>query len=420
MNGFVTHLESALDGTRLEAGRVQTVHEGRPLWVRYDLAAVRAAVRPADLAGRPPSLWRYRELLPLPLDQAPVTLGEGMTPLLACPRLGQALGMSRLSVKDESQLPTGSFKSRGMTTAVSMAHSLGLTRLAIPTAGNAGGALAAYAARAGMELFVFMPEDTPIINQIEAHLAGAKVFLVNGLITDCGRLVRAGTERMGWFDVSTLKEPYRLEGKKTMGLELAEQLGWRLPDVILYPTGGGTGLIGMWKAFQELRELGWLRSDKLPRMISCQSDGCAPIVRAFEAGQRFAEPFADAHTVASGLRVPAAVGDFMILDAVRASGGCAVAGRERRIVEWMRRVAGLEGIVVCPETAVCFDCLEQLLAGGQVRADEEVVVFNTGAAQKYPEAVPLNLPRLDKNSPVDFDLLRGLADDSVRQPRSSQ
>ncbi|OAI40746.1 threonine synthase [Planctomycetaceae bacterium SCGC AG-212-D15] len=405
---FVTHLESALDGTRLPAGEVHTVHQGRPLWVRYDLAAVKSAVKPADLIARPPSLWRYRELLPLPSNVEPVTLGEGMTPLLSCPRLGHALGLSNLLIKDESQLPTGSFKSRGMTTAVSMAKHFGLKRLAIPTAGNAGGALAAYAARAGLELFVFMPDDTPRINALEAHLAGARVFLVNGLITDCGRIVREGTAELGWFDMSTLKEPYRLEGKKTMGLELAEQLGWQLPDVILYPTGGGTGLIGMWKAFQELRELGWLRSDQLPRLISCQSEGCAPIVRAFESGQRFAEPFPDAHTLASGLRVPAAVGDFMMLDAIRASGGRAVAGREARIVEWMRRVAGLEGIAACPETAVCFDCLEQLRQTGTVGADESVVVFNTGAAQKYPEVVPLELPRLDKDRPVDYRALAAM------------
>jgi threonine synthase len=405
MNRYVTYLESALDGTLFPADHVHTVHQGRPLWVRYDLLKVRSAMTPASLGSRPTSLWRYRELLPLPLDQEPVTLGEGSTPLLPCPRLGRELGLSRLFVKDESQLPTGSFKSRGMTVAVSMARSFGLKRLAIPTAGNAGGALAAYGARAGMEVYVFMPEDTPQINQMEAHLAGARVFLVNGLITDCGRLVRDGTATVGWFDVSTLKEPYRLEGKKTMGLELAEQLGWRLPDVILYPTGGGTGLIGMWKAFAELRELGWLKDEKLPRLISCQSDGCAPIVRAFEAGQRFAEPFPNAHTIASGLRVPAAVGDFMMLDAIRASGGCAVAGREDRIVEWMRRVTSREGIAICPETAVCFDCLEQLRATGQVRPDEEIVLFNTGAAQKYPETVPLDLPRVNKDRPVDYAAL---------------
>jgi threonine synthase len=405
---FVTHLESALDGTRLEPGRVHGTHQGRPLWVRYDLARVRAAVTPDDLVRRPPSLWRYRELLPLPADQEPVSLGEGMTPLIPCPRLGAEMGVPRLVIKDESQLPTGSFKSRGMTAAVSLAKALGLKRLAIPTAGNAGGALAVYGARAGMEVFVFMPDDTPVINQMEAHLAGARVFLVNGLITDCGKIVREGAAAMDWFDFSTLKEPYRLEGKKTMGLELAEQLGWRLPDVILYPTGGGTGLIGMWKAFHELRELGWLKSDKLPRLVSCQSEGCAPIVRAFQKGERFAEPFPNAATAASGLRVPAAVGDFMMLDAIRASGGTAVAGREARIVAWMRRVTAAEGVAICPETAICFDVLEQLLAAGDIRHDDEVVVFNTGAAQKYPDVVPLTLPRLDKNAPVPYERLTNL------------
>src|SRR5262245_48240481 len=310
---FVTHLESALDGTRFEKGKLWSMHQGRPLWVRYDLKAVGAAVSPPEIAKRPPSLWRYRELLPLPANAEPVTLGEGMTPLLECPRLGRELGLDRLLIKDESQLPTGSFKSRGMTMAVSMAKHLGIKRLALPTAGNAGGAAAAYGARAGLEVFVFMPDDTPVVNQMEAHLAGARVYLVNGLITDCGRMVREGTEAMGWLDLSTLKEPYRLEGKKTMGLELAEQLGWRLPDVILYPTGGGTGLIGMWKAFEELGELGWLKSPNRPRLVSCQSDGCAPIVRAFEAGERFAQHFPNARTVASWLRVPERVGDLLML-----------------------------------------------------------------------------------------------------------
>ncbi len=399
MTSFVAHLESAIDGTQLPPGEVHSIHAGRPLWVRYDLAKIKRAVSRADLAGRPPSLWRYRELLPLPAESEPVTLGEGMTPLVPCPRISGDLGLARLCIKDESQLPTGSFKSRGMTVAVSMARHFGITRLAIPTAGNAGGALAAYAARAGIETFVFMPDDTPRINQFEAALAGAKVYLVQGLITDCGRLVRENAETLGWFDMSTLREPYRLEGKKTMGLELAEQLGWRLPDVILYPTGGGTGLIGMWKAFAELRALGWLSESKMPRLIACQSDGCAPIVRAFDRGERFAEPFANARTIASGLRVPAALGDFMILDAVRERGGKALAGREERIVEWMSRVAAKEGICICPETAVCFDCLEQLVAQGEISADAEVVVYNTGAAQKYPETMALDLPRADSARP---------------------
>jgi threonine synthase len=402
---YVTHLESALDGTRLDANRVATMHQGRPLWVRYDLDAIRKAVKPADFATREKSLWRYRELLPVPADHEPVTLGEGMTPILHCPRLGKELGLSRLFIKDESQLPTGSFKSRGMAAAVSMARCLGLKRLAAPTAGNAGGALAAYGARAGMEVFVFMPEDTPVINQMEAYLCGAKVYLVNGLINDCGKIVREGADKLGWFDMSTLKEPYRLEGKKTMGLEVAEQFGWRLPDVIFYPTGGGTGLIGMWKAFQELATLGWLTDTKMPRLVSCQAAGCAPIVTAFEKGERFAELFPNAHTVASGLRVPMAVGDFMMIDAIKASGGAAVAGREESIVPWMRRVASLEGIAICPETAICFDVLASLVQQGRVKPDEEIVVFNTGAAQKYIEAVPLDLPRLDKNRPVDYDAM---------------
>jgi threonine synthase len=402
---FVTYLESALDGTILEADRLQTIHQGRPLWVRYDLGRIRKSVRPQDFLARRPTLWRYRELLPLPREEESVSLGEGMTPLIPCPRLGAELGITNLFIKDESQLPTGTFKSRGMTVAASMARHFGIQRLAIPSAGNAGGALAAYAARAGMEAFIFMPEDTPAINQMEAHLAGAHVFLVNGLITDCARIVREGADLMDWFDMSTLREPYRLEGKKTMGLELAEQMSWQLPDVILYPTGGGTGLIGMWKAFQELQELRWLKSDHLPRMIACQSEGCAPIVKAFEAGARFAEPFPNARTMASGLRVPAAIGDFMMLDVIRASNGCAIGGKEESIQEWMRRVASLEGIGICPETAVCFDCLEKLVTAGKIRPQEMVVVFNTGAAQKYPEVVPIDLPRIDKDKPVDFERL---------------
>jgi threonine synthase len=402
---FVTYLESALDGTILEADRLQTIHQGRPLWVRYDLGKIRKSVQRQDFLTRRPTLWRYCELLPLARDEEPVSLGEGMTPLIPCPRLGAELGITNLFIKDESQLPTGTFKSRGMTVAVSMARHFGIRRLALPTAGNAGGALAAYAARAGMEAFIFMPEDTPAINRMEAHLAGAHVFLVNGLITDCARIVREGADRMGWFDMSTLREPYRLEGKKTMGLELAEQMSWQLPDVIFYPTGGGTGLIGMWKAFQELQELRWLKSDHLPRMIACQSDGCAPIVKAFEAGARFAEPFPNARTMASGLRVPAAIGDFMMLDVIRASNGCAIGGKEESIQEWMRRVASLEGIGICPETAVCFDCLEKLLTAGIIHPQEMVVVFNTGAAQKYPEVVPIDLPRIDKDRPVDFERL---------------
>ncbi len=402
MTCFVSHLESALDGTRLPADCLQTMHRDRPLWVRYDLEAAGRALVPEDLASRPPTLWRYRELLPHADGAQVISLGEGLSPCLPCPRLARRFGLERLWIKDESQLPTGSFKSRGQALAVTMAKHLGVTRVAIPTAGNAGGAMAAYAARAGLEAYVFMPADTPVINQYECALAGAKTFLVNGLITDCGRIVREGQPQMGWFDLSTLKEPYRLEGKKTMGLELAEQLGWRLPDVILYPTGGGTGLIGMWKAFAELTELGWLDAPRLPRMVAVQSTGCAPIVRAFEAGARFAEPFPHAATVASGIRVPAAVGDFMILDAVRASHGWAVAVEEAGIPTWMREAVTAEGIAVCPEAAACVGALELLTADGRISPDDEVVIFNTGAAQKYPEAMAVELPRLDCHAPLDW------------------
>lgn len=402
MPSLVTHLESALDGTHLPADRPQTLHRDRPLWVRYDLAAVGRTVRRDDLAKRPASLWRYRELLPYAEPAEVVSLGETMTPLVHCPRLGKQFGLKQLWVKDESRLPTGSFKSRGLAMAVTMAHQFGIRRLAIPTAGNAGGALAAYAARAGIEGFVFMPDDTPAINQYECHLAGAKTFLVPGLITDCGRIVREGREAMQWFDVSTLKEPYRIEGKKTMGLELAEQLDWKLPDVILYPTGGGTGLIGMWKAFDELAQLGWLNSPQRPRMVAVQSEGCAPIVRAFDRGERFAEPFAGAATVASGIRVPAAVGDFMILDAVRASGGRALSVSEARLREWMTLGMQSEGLAICPETAACIGALEMLRADDWIRPDEQVVIFNTGAAQKYPEAMQTELPRIANPASIDW------------------
>ncbi len=405
MPSFVSHLEAAIDGTTLPADQVQTLHKDRPLWVRYDLDAVGRAVNPDDIARRKTTLWRYRELLPLPLDEDPVSLGEGMSPILRAPRLGARLGLNDLWIKDESQLPTGSFKSRGMAMAVTMARHFGLKRLAVPTAGNAGGALAAYAARAGLEAFVFMPRDTPVINQIECALAGAHVFLVNGLINDCGLIVRNGRDAMGWFDCSTLKEPYRIEGKKTMGLELAEQFGWRLPDVIVYPTGGGTGLIGMWKAFAELRALGWLGSETSPRMISVQSNGCAPIARAFDRGERFAEPWEDAATCASGLRVPGAVGDFMILDAVRESGGCAIAVEEQRIKEAMRGAIAAEGVALCPEAAACVLAVERLRNEDRIAADERVVIFNTGAAQKYIETASLDLPVISDAERVDYAAL---------------
>ena len=371
----------------------------------YDLDRLREQCPVESLAGRPSDLWRYRELLPYADAANIVSLGETATPILSASRVGSELGMTHLQIKDESRLPTGSFKARGMAMAITMANELGIRRVACPTAGNAGGAMAAYASRAGMESFVFMPDDTPMINLKETHLAGARVFRVNGLINDCGRLVGEGREPMGWFDLSTLKEPYRIEGKKTMGLELAEQLGWELPDVILYPTGGGTGLIGMWKAFAELEAIGWLPSGKRPRMIACQSEGCAPIVRAFEAGEKHAPPFENARTVASGLRVPVAVGDFMILDAVRESGGCAVTSPESCISDWMERLAKLEGLAICPETAICMGALDQLLANGTIQPDERVLVFNTGGAMKYPDLIEEPARRLDLGQAPDWQAI---------------
>lgn len=404
---FVSHLEGAIDGARLEARTLQTLHEGRPIWVRYDLDCIGQNVDRERIATREASLWRYRELLPAESGESIVTLGEGMTPLLRCPRLGGRLGLDDLWIKDESQMPTGSFKDRGQSVAITMARLFGIRRLAIPTAGNAGGSMAAYAARAGMEAFVFMPDDTPLINQLETLQAGARAYLVDGLINDCARVVLAGREPMGWFDVSTLKEPYRIEGKKTLGLELAEQLGWQAPDVVLYPTGGGTGLIGIWKAFQELQALGWLASRAMPRMVAVQAEGCAPIVKAFDTGARFAEPVVGAQTIASGIRVPAAIGDFMILDAVRSSGGTAIAVEEARIQDWMRLAAREEGVVICPESAACIGAAEKLRDSGWLDRDARVVICNCGSGRKYPHLMSAELPRLSVAGPVDWGRLAG-------------
>ncbi len=372
--------------------------------MRYDLEQVKANVDRDKLVTRKNDLWRYRELLPLEDDVNRVSLGEGMTALLNCPKLAAEFGIAKLWVKDESQLPTGSFKARGMALAVSMAKELGLRRLAVPTAGNAGGAMAAYAARGGLEAYVFMPADTPVVNRYEATLFGAKAFVANGLIHECAAIVAQGMERMEWFDFSTLKEPYRIEGKKTMGLELAEQMNWSLPDRILYPTGGGTGLIGMSKAFAELETLGWLEGDRRPRLVSCQSSSCSPIAAAFDAGERFAETPTDPHTVASGIRVPKAVGDFMILDAVRASGGRAAHADESKLLDWMRIACKLEGISLCPEAAICLGVLERGLREGWIDENEEVVLFNTGAVQKNLECIEMALPALDLQN-IDWDLI---------------
>jgi threonine synthase len=333
-------------------------------------------------------MWRWRELLPLPFDASPVTLGEGDTPLLSAPRIAEALGLKRLWIKDESVEPTGSFKARGLSAAVTMATQLGARALIVPSAGNAGGALAAYAARAGLPSHVFVPADTPIINQREVLLYGGHLHRIDGLINDCGRRVAQVKDELDAFDVSTLKEPYRIEGKKTMGLELAQQLGWRVPDVIIYPTGGGTGLIGMHKAFEELAALGWLQQAKQPRFVSVQSTGCAPIVRAFERGDTEAPLWENAQTQASGLRVPKAVGDFLMLRMLRETGGTAIAIEDHQLLDDMRWLASAEGINACPEGGACISAVRLLHERGFIRADDEVVVFNTGAGTKYLETLP--------------------------------
>lgn len=404
---FATHLEATSDGSRLELDTLQTQHDGQPIVVGYDLDAIRSAVSRDQLAARPATMWRYRELLPFAAESDIVSLGENMTPLLDAPRLAAHFGVRRLWIKDEGLLPTGSFKARGMAMAVTMAKALGVTRVGTPTAGNAGGALAAYAARAGMRCTVLMPADTPIVNQREAQWYGADAFLVDGLIHHCGAIIKAGADRGLWFDMSTMKEPYRLEGKKTMGLELAEQLGWRLPDAILYPTGGGTGLVGMHKGFHELRELGWLdAAAPLPRLYACQAEGCAPVVKAWESGAETCELIADATTAASGLRVPKPFADRMILQALRASGGAAIAAAEDRLREQVGLAMRSEGIALCPESGACLEALATARATGQIGPDDEVVVFNTGAAQKYVEFLTTDLPRLEREN-VDWDRLAG-------------
>ena len=414
----VTHLECALCGLRHEAGVLQNlcVECGKPLLVRYDLEKAAASfessmpskwndagvTRGDSIFQRESSLWRYREVLPVEDPENIVSFGEGWTPLLKVDRLAATLPIDlNLYIKDEGQNPTQSFKARGMTAAISMAKELGVTKVAVPSAGNAAGALAAYAAKADMEAYIFMPSDTPKANIVECEQTGANVTLIDGLITDCGKIVAERKEAEGWFDVSTLKEPYRVEGKKTMGYELAEQLASRgimtggeanregmvpqLPDVILYPTGGGTGLIGMWKAFDEMQQMGWIGSNR-PRMVSVQSETCAPIVRAFEAGERFADEFENAATVASGLRVPKAIGDFLILDAIRASGGTAISVTDAELVAAVGEIGAATGIFTAPEGAACLPALRKLIDQDLVKTGETAVIFNTGSGVKYLEA----------------------------------
>ena len=400
---FVTHLECSATGERYPADVLHNLSRaGKPLLVRYDLDGVRKALSKEALARRAPDLWRYRELLPVRHTRDIVSLGEAVTPLVAMPKLAAALGAAEILVKDEGRLPTGSFKARGLALAVSMAKALGIKHMAMPTNGNAGAALAAYASRCGIRTTIFCPDDTPEVNVSEIALQGARVYRVNGLIDDCGKLVADGKAKAGWFDTSTLKEPYRIEGKKTMGLELAEQLGWQVPDVILYPTGGGTGLIGMWKAFAELEAIGFIGS-KRPRMVAVQAAGCAPIVRAYEAGSEHAPRWEDAHTIAAGIRVPQALGDFLILRAVRESGGFAIAVPDEAITAAIDEVARAEGFLMCPEGAATYAALKQGLADGRIRRDERVVLFNCATGLKYP--LPPVHRTLDRSQPIDVAAL---------------
>lgn len=382
---FMTHLSCTACGLHHKWRQLQNLCTAcqKPLFPTYELEAVgRELTRDSLAARREKSLWRYRELLPLPSDVEPVTLGEGGTPLLRADRFGKQIGMANIWIKDESLNPTQSFKARGMSVAVSMAKYLGATKVAVPSAGNAGGALAAYAARAGLEAHIFMPRDTPRANIVECREVGAHVTLIDGLITDCGAEIAKRKEREGWFDMSTLKEPYRVEGKKTLGYELAEQLRWQLPDAILYPTGGGTGLIGMWKAFDEMEALGWIGPNR-PRMFSVQASGCAPIVRAFETDENSAAEFPNAHTVASGLRVPKAIGDFLMLKILRESKGGAIAIDDEEMIRVTRELGAGEGLFVAPEGAACFAALKLLSLSGQIAPEERVVIFNTGSGIKY-------------------------------------
>lgn len=397
---FVTHLECSLTGERYEADRLHGLSAaGKPLLVRYDLDGVRATLTKEALSSRPMDLWRWRELLPVRQTSNIVSLGENATPLIPLPRTAKRLGGAQLLAKDEGRLPTASFKARGLVMAVSMAKELGVTQVAMPTNGNAGAALAAYAAVAGMESVIFCPADTPEVNVREIAAQGARVYRVNGYIDDCGAIVGQGVKERGWFDFSTLKEPYRIEGKKTMGLELAEQLGWELPDAIFYPTGGGTGLIGMWKAFDELEKIGFIGS-KRPKMFAVQAEGCAPMVRAFEQGVEFAERWEDAQTIAMGIRVPKAVGDFLILRAVRESGGAALAVSDAAIAAAVRDVARDDGLLLCPEGGATLAAYQRALDEGLIGRDERAVLFNCASGLKYP--LEDQSRTLDRHAPIDF------------------
>ncbi|MGB0610222.1 MAG: threonine synthase [Verrucomicrobiales bacterium] len=396
---YVTHLECSRTGKHYPHSRpIGLSDDGAPIIVRYDLDKIAKELKKEDLKNREDTLWKYQELLPLNNPDSIVSLGENFTPLIPTPNLGQG----KIYIKDEGRLPTGSFKARGLCMAISMAKEFKIKKVAIPTNGNAGAAMAAYAKRAGMDSYVFCPDDTPEINIREIAMQGAKTWSVNGLITDCGKIVRDGVEKMGWFDVSTLKEPYRIEGKKTMGLELAEQMNWKLPDVIIYPTGGGTGLIGMVKAFSELEEMGWI-DNKRPRMVAVQSEGCAPIVKAYNENKEIAEYWENAETVAAGIRVPAAVGDFLILRGVRETNGFATAVSDQSIISAREEVADKEGVLLCPEGAATYAAYLKEIESGRISPKESVVLFNCATGLKYPMPEVNNF--LDCKKDIDYSSL---------------
>jgi len=398
MPSFATHLECARCGSVHDLTHEQHLCPcGGPLLVRYDLQGIKKAVGKEGLTGREASLWRYREFLPVEDDSRVVTMGEGWTPLLPLRRWGAKRGFSRVYLKDEGRNPTGTFKSRGAAVGVTRALELGARDIAMPTAGNAGGAWSLYAARAGLRAHIAMPKDAPVGAVKECVMAGARVYLIDGLISDAGKFIARGIAKHGWYDASTLKEPYRIEGKKTMGLELAEQFGWNLPDVVLYPCGGGVGLIGMWKAFDELEEVGWI-GRKRPRLVAVQAEGCAPIVKAFEEGKAESEFFARAQTIAGGIRVPKALGDFLVLRAVRETGGAAVAVSDAELLRAMRELAEEEGLFICPEGAATLAGLVHMRDAGLVDPDERIVLFNTGSGLKYTDLVETDLPVLSGDS----------------------
>ncbi|MBD3206580.1 threonine synthase [Candidatus Bathyarchaeota archaeon] len=404
---YYSHLECSSCGELHDADKIQTVCEkcGKPLFSRYNLEEVKEAVTRRELVARESTMWRYTELLPVKHRKNIVNLGEGWTPLTSTKRLGEQIGLKDLWVKDEGIIPTGTFKARGLSMAISKAKELGITRVALPSAGNAAGAMAAYGARAGMEVYVFMPQDAPKVNIIECQAVGAKVVLVDGLITDAGKIVKEGMEEMNWFNVATLGEPYRVEGKKTMGIEVAEQFDWTLPDVIIYPTGGGTGIIGMWKVFDELEELGWIGPER-PRMVSVQAEGCAPIVTAYEEDMEESKFCENASTLAAGLRVPKALGDFLVLRAVRESDGLAVAVSDEEIMDSVYQISSSEGLFACPEGAATLAALKKMLDRGDVSGDERVVLFNTGSGLKYTDLFEVKASVVDPSKPFNYDTLK--------------